>query len=373
LKITTIESVGCKAHSSNYVFVRIDTDEGISGVGECTLESKELSVLGAIEECKRLLIGKNPLDIELNWVTMNRYAPWKGAALFSAMSGLEHAMWDIAGKAANMPVYRLLGGPVRESIPAYTWPGPYNSPEELGEAALYARETYGFNNFKIDPFWSYFTIEAEEIRYLERCMTALRDAVGPSAGIAVDGHWRFNPPAAIRIAKAIEPFDPLFLEEPVLSDNDEALAKVRAKVNVPLATGERGYTRWGFWNMLKHNLVDIIQPDLCHAGGILETRKIAAMAETTGVMVAPHNPNGPVSLAATVQFAACTPNFLITESVHTRNDVAHKVVKEPMQVIDGAIPLPTAPGLGIELDFEALAAMPPLESRELMVGSKVVI
>ena len=225
MKITEITSFGCTAHTSNFVFVRIDTDEGISGVGEATLESKEHSVLGAIEECKRSLIGKDPRDIELNWVTMNRLAPWKGAAHFSAMSGLEHAMWDIAGKAANLPVYRLFGGPVRQNIRAYTWPGPYSSAEELAEAALYARETYGYNDFKIDPFTSYFTVEAAEITYLERCLTALRDALGPSAGIAVDGHWRFLPPAAIRIAKAIEPFDPLFFEEPCLSDNDEALAR----------------------------------------------------------------------------------------------------------------------------------------------------
>jgi galactonate dehydratase len=291
------------------------------------------------------------------------------------MSGLEHAMWDIAGKAAGLPVYRLLGGPVRDSIPAYTWPSPYSSPEELGEAALYARETYGYQNFKIDPFTSYFTVTADEIKHLEACMAAIRKTCGPSVGIAVDGHWRFNPPAAVRIAKAIEPYDPLFFEEPCLSDNDEALATVRSMTTIPLATGERGYTRWAFWNMLKHKLVDIIQPDLCHAGGILETRKIAAMAETTGVMVAPHNPNGPVSLAATVHFAACTPNFLLTESVHTRNDVAHKVVKEPLRVVDGHIPLPTAPGLGIELDFEAIASI-PMEPRELMTemtGGKVVV
>ena len=148
---------------------------------------------------------------------------------------------------------------------------------------------------------------------------------------------------------------------------------MRRRVNVPLATGERGYTRWAFWNMLKLGLVDVIQPDLCHAGGILETRKIAAMAEPTGVMVAPHNPNGPVSLAATVHFAACTPNFLITESVHTRNDVAHRIAKEYLTVVDGAIPLPTAPGLGVELDFDAIAEI-PMESRELLpLDTRVVV
>jgi galactonate dehydratase len=373
VKITEITAYGCKAHTSNYVFVRIDTDEGITGVGEATLEGKELSVLGAIEEARKVLIGKNPLDIELNWVTLNRLSCWKGAPLFSAMSGLEHAMWDIAGKAAGLPVYRLLGGPVRDAIPAYTWPGPYKTPEELGEAAIYARETYGFNNFKIDPFTSYFTVTTEEIKLVERCMQALRDAVGWEAGIAVDGHWRFNPPAAVRIAKAIEPYNPLFFEEPCLSDNDEQLATVRRMTTVPLATGERGYTRWAFWNMLKNGLVDVIQPDLCHCGGILEARKIAAMAEPIGVTVAPHNPNGPVSLAATVQFGACTPNFLITESVHTRNDMAHAVVKEPLRVVDGKIPLPTAPGLGIELDFEAIEKF-PLEQRELLpLDTRVVV
>jgi galactonate dehydratase len=372
VKITKVTSYGCKANTSNYIFVRIDTDEGISGVGEATLESKELSVLGAIEECARSIMGKDPRDIELNWVTMNRVATWKGAAHFTAMSGLEHAMWDIAGKAANLPVYRLLGGAVRDSIRAYTWPSPYSSPSELAEAALSARETYGYNNFKIDPFTSYFTVSAEELTNLEACMREMRDALGPSAGIAVDGHWRFNPPAAVQIAKVIEPFNPLFFEEPCLSDNEEALATVRRRVTIPLATGERGYTRWGFWNILTRGLVDVIQPDLCHAGGILETRKIAAMAETTGVMVAPHNPNGPVSLAATVHFAACTPNFLITESVHTRNETAHAVVKEPLQVVDGAIPLPTAPGLGVELDYDAIAAS-PMEPRELWDSTPQVV
>jgi len=373
MKITDVKTFGCSAHSSNFLFLRIDTDEGISGVGEATLESKELSALGAIQECSRAIMGKDPRDIELNWVTMNRLSPWKGAAHFTAMSALEHAMWDITGKAANLPVYRMLGGPVRQSIRAYTWPGPYSSPEGLGEAALKAREEFGYNDFKIDPFTSYFTVTAHELDYLDRCMRALRDAVGPEAGIAVDGHWRFNPPAAVQIAKVIEPYNPLFFEEPCLSDNDEALASVRRRTNVPLATGERGYTRWAFWNMLKLGLVDVIQPDLCHAGGILETRKIAAMAEPTGVMVAPHNPNGPVSLAATVHFAACTPNFLITESVHTRNDVAHRIAKEYLTVVDGAIPLPTAPGLGVELDFDAIAEI-PMESRELLpLDTRVVV
>lgn len=357
--------------ASNYVFVKVITDEGITGVGECTLEGKELAVLGAIEECKRVLVGQNPLDIERLWVTWNRFSCWKGAPVYTAMSGLEHALWDIAGKAYNQPVYRLLGGPVRDRIRAYTWPGPYNSPEELGEAARYAVEELGFTALKIDPFTSFFTIDTDELMYLERCMRAMRDAVGSAVDIAVDGHWRFLPPAAIRIAHALEPFDPLFLEEPVTSDNEEALARVRAATRIPLATGERHFTRWEFWDLLKDRLVDIIQPDLCHAGGILEVRKIAAMAEAAGVMVAPHNPNGPVALAATVHFAACTPNFLITESVHTRTELANALVTQPLQVVDGYIPLPSAPGLGIDLDEEALAAHPG-EPKELWTPTRIV-
>jgi galactonate dehydratase len=364
VKITAIKPYAMEAYSSNFVFVKIETDEGIYGVGECTLESKEHSVLGAITECSRLLIGQDPLEIERLWITMNRYAPWKGAALFSAMSGLEHALWDISGKYHNVPAYKLMGGAVRERVRAYTWPGPYSSPQELGEAARAAFEAYGYRDFKIDPFTSYFTVTLAELRLLDECMLALRDAV-PDCGIAVDGHWRFNPPAAIQIADVIEPYFPLFLEEPVLSDDEEALAKVRSRTNLTIATGERGFTRWGFWNLLKNNLADVFQPDLCHDGGILETRKIAAMAEPTGVMIAPHNPNGPVCLAATVQFAAGCSNFLITESVHTRNELSHKIVKEPLHVVDGHIALPTAPGLGIDLDFEFVESV-AMNSRELV-------
>ena len=374
VKITDIKSYAMEAFSSNYVFVKIETDEGIYGVGECTLESKEHSVLGAIKECSRILIGRDPLEIDLLWTTMNRYAPWKGAALFSAMSGLEHALWDISGKFYNVPVYKLMGGAVRDRVRAYTWPGPYTSPEELGEAARYAFETYGFRDFKIDPFESYFNVTLAELRLLDRCMQELREAV-PDCGIVVDGHWRFNPPAAIQIANVIEPYNPLFLEEPVLSDDEEALAKVRSRTTLTIATGERGYTRWGFWNLLKNNLADVFQPDLCHCGGILEARKIAAMSEPTGVMIAPHNPNGPVCLAATVHFAAGCSNFLITESVHTRNELAHTIVNEPLRVVDGHIALPSAPGLGIDLDFEAIERI-PMNSRELMgemTGTRVVV
>jgi galactonate dehydratase len=372
VKVTTVESFVVNGGDANLVFVKVSTDEGITGVGECTLESKELAVVGAIEECKRTLIGKNPLEIERIWVTRNRTFPWKGAVVFTAMSGLEHALWDITGKAYGQPVYRLLGGPVRDSVRAYTWPGPYDSPESLAEAAVKAREEYGFTAFKIDPFKDFVTIGKSELRYLERCMTALYDALGPDADVAVDGHWRFLAPAAIKIAKVLEPFDPFFLEEPTTSDNAEGLARLRNATHITLATGERHNTRWEVWPLLRERLVDVIQTDLCHAGGILEVRKIAAMAEACDVMVAPHNPNGPVSLAAVVHMAACTPNFLITEYVHTREAIYQRYVKEPLKIVDGHVQLPTAPGLGVELDEEAIAAHPPVLT-EILNPHRIVV
>jgi galactonate dehydratase len=319
MKITDILTYMVDFGVSNYIFVKVLTDEGIDGIGEATLEGKELSVLGAVEEMKRLFVGEDPRNIEILWRKWHMTSCWKGVTDFTAISGIEQALWDITGKYYNTPVYRLWGGPVREAIRAYTWPGPYSTPEECGEAAAYAVEKLGFTGLKFDPFGDeYMDISHEGLAFGVACIKAAREAVGRRADIAVDGHWRFGPQAAIRIAKALEPFDLMFLEEPVPSDANEMLARVRAEVNVPLATGERYYTRWGFWPLLRDRLVDVIQPDICHCGGILEIRKIASMAEPCGVTVAPHNPNGPVSLAAVVQFAACTPNFLITESVHTR-------------------------------------------------------
>jgi len=371
MKITDIKTFMVDFGDSNYVFVKIYTDEGVEGVGEATLEGKELSVIGAIQELARLLIGQNPLDIELHWRKWHMTSCWKGVTDFTAISGLEQAMWDITGKVLNVPIYRLWGGPVREAIRAYTWPGPYSTPEQCGEASAYAVEKLGFTGLKFDPFGDeYFTISPAGLDFAVRCIKAAREAVGPKADIAVDGHWRFGPQAAIKIARALEPFDLLFLEEPVPSDGNEMLARVRAEVNVPLAVGERYYTRWGFWPLLTDRLVDVIQPDICHAGGILELRKIAAMAEPCGVTVAPHNPNGPVSLAAVVQFAACTPNFLITESVHTRT-LGNGLVKEPLLVQDGYIPLPTKPGLGIELDEDALVRHPG-NPKDIWFPKKVV-
>lgn len=366
MKVTDIRASIVDHGAANYVFVTVETDAGISGVGEATLEGKELSVVAAIEEVGRQLIDHDPLAIEAFWRRWQMTSCWKGVTDFTAVSGLEQALWDIAGKAYEQPVYRLLGGPVRDRVRAYTWPGPYTTPEECGQAAADAVERHGFTALKFDPFGEeFFTISAEGLDHAIRCMRAAREAVGPGVDLAVDGHWRFGPQAAIQIAQALEPLDLLFFEEPVPSDSDEMLARVRAATRVPLATGERHYTRWAVWPLLRDRLVDVLQCDVCHTGGLLELRKIAAMAEPFGVTLAPHNPNGPVSLAAVVHVAACTPNFLVTEYVHTRYGagqadaeptVSEAIVVAPLRVEqDGYIQLPTAPGLGIELDEAALA------------------
>ena len=373
LKVTEITPLVAEGGDAAFVFVKVMTDEGLYGVGECTLEGKELSVLGAIEECARSLIGADPTEIEKIWTTWNRSFPWKGVVAFTAMSGLEQALWDITGKAYGQPVHKLLGGAVRDRVRAYTWPGHATTPEATGEQARAAYEQYGFTAFKIDPFKEAFlTISNPELKQLERYILAIRDAVGEHAEVAVDGHWRFLAPAAIQIAKVLEPLGVFFFEEPTTSDNSEGLRKLRNATTVTLATGERHNTRWEFWPLLRDRLVDVIQPDLCHAGGILEVRKIAAMAEASDVVVAPHNPNGPVSLAAVAQLAACTPNFLITEYAHGREQHYHRYVKNPLRIVDGHVPIPTTPGLGIELDEEAIAAH-PATLKDLWTPPRVVL
>ncbi len=354
MKITRIETFFVDIGWSCWTLLKLFTDEGVTGVGECTLESKEETVVGALKDLSRALIGQDPLQIERHWQFMYRNSPWQGVAQFTAMSGLEQAMWDIAGKVYGQPVYRLLGGPCRDTVRLYTWPGPTDeSPAAYAEAAREA-VSHGYRALKTDPFGStFFTASPAEIGRAVARVAAMREAVGWEIEIGVDGHQRLYPQTAIKIARELEPLKLLFFEEPVPSDNLDALAKVAANVNVPLATGERTYTKWGFRPLLERQIVDIIQPDLCHVGGILECRKIAAMAEAYDVPVAPHNPNGPVGMAAAVHLAACTPNFLALESVHTR-DWQWELLDAPLEIQNGVVVLPTKPGLGIDLSEAGL-------------------
>ena len=318
MKITRIETFVVEANVANWVFLRLHTDDGLIGLGDCTLESKEHTVLGALQDVSPLVLGRDPRQIERLWQELYRRSPWQGVGLFTAMSGLEQAMWDIAGKAYGQPVYRLLGGRVpraaaavhlaaagrgqpgrvRRGRPGGGLPGVHRPQDRTPSASCSSRRRRGRSRPAVGK------------------VAAMREAVGPDVAIAVDGHQRFYPQAVIAIAHALEPLGVLFFEEPVPSDNLDALAKVSQGMRglrVPLATGERHFTRWQFRPLLERQLVDVIQPDVCHVGGLWELRKIAAMAEPYDVPVAPHNPNGPVGMAAAAQVGFCTPNFLALE------------------------------------------------------------
>ncbi|WP_020619628.1 galactonate dehydratase [Paenibacillus daejeonensis] len=361
MKITDMRTFVVDGFRTNFVFVKLYTDEGIEGVGEATLEYKEQAVVGALEDLRRYLVGRDPREIEAHYSAIYRDAYWRGGAvLMSALSGVEMAMWDICGKALGVPVYRLMGGKVRESVEVYAngWFAGANQPEVFAEKAQEAVER-GFSGLKWDPFGSaYMTIGRAELKHALRCIEAVRTAVGDGIDLYIEGHGRFNVPTALTIAREIACFKPTWFEEPIPPDNADALAEVRRQSPVAIAGGERIYTRFGFRELLEKRAVDYVQPDVSHAGGISETRKIAAMAEAYHLPFAPHNPSGPVANAATLQLAACTPNFHILEIMATDVPWRGELTDERLLFSGGLMHIPDAPGLGIELDEDAALRFP---------------
>ena len=358
MKITKVGTLLAFGGRQTWVIVQVETDAGITGVGAADLEGKEKAVQSAVEELSRFIIGRDPTRVEQNWQIMYRHGFWRGGVVLnSALSGIEQALWDIAGKDLGVPAYKLLGGACRDKIQLYTHCGG-RSPDELAESALALMEK-GWRGFKTGP------LAFEDFASEQRCINAtverirvLREAVGPDVLIMIDAHGRPRPGQAIKMIRALEPYDLFFFEEAVPPDNVDAFARLaNAHLNVNLATGERLFSKWEYRELLEKQYVDIIQPDVCHDGGILETRKIAAMAETYYVRVAPHNPNGPVATAASLQLGACLPNFVILEYAENQ-PWRDQVLKEPLEIVDGYVELPRAPGLGIELDYEAIARMP---------------
>lgn len=360
MKITGVRTTLVSAGSwRNWVLVHVDTDAGISGLGEATLEGKAATVAAAVAEQERYLVGLNPLQIQHHWQAIYRHAFWRGGpVLLSALSGIEIALWDIKGKALNVPIYALLGGACRDRIRAYTHTGSPAHARELADE--------GWSAVKLVPFVPQDTIvdERQALRAGADLVAAVRAEVGWQVDIMLDGHGRLNPATALELAHMVVPHAPVFLEEPVLPENVEALARVAAKSPIALATGERLFTKWGFQAVISRGLVEYVQPDVCHAGGIFECRSIAAMAEANYIRVAPHNPLGPVSTQACLHLAACIPNFFIQEVV--RNDVPWRetLVHPAPRVEEGYFALPSGPGLGIELD-EAVAAAHPYEPEDL--------
>ncbi len=340
-----------------WLLLKITTDAGITGWGEPIVEGKAATVAACVQEMADHLIGADPHRIEDIWQVLWRGGFYRGGpVLTSAMSGIDQALWDIKGKALGAPVWQLLGGQCRDRIRVYSWIGG-RTPEECAASALRAVQEGGFTALKMGATNELGYVDAPaRIAESAARLAAVREAVGPEIGIGVDFHGRVHKAMAVPLAKALEPWSPMFIEEPVLPEHNEALAHLAAQTSIPIATGERIFTRWGFKRLLQDGHVAIVQPDLSHAGGISEGRKIAAMAEAYDVAVAPHCPLGPVTLAASLQVDACTPNFLIQEQslgIHyNRGSELLDYLTDPtvFGYREGYVAVPAAPGLGIEVN-----------------------
>ncbi len=363
MKIVDIKTHVLSTAWRNLTFVRVMTDEGIEGVGEVRMINHTDALLGYLAEAgPNHVIGHDPTDIEALVRRMYRddYAR-AGEIAMSAIATIEMACWDIVGKSLGQPVYKLLGGAVRERIKAYAngWYTVERTPEEFHGAAKTVLEK-GYRALKFDPFGAgYYELDHEERLRSIALVEAVRDAVGPEVEILIEMHGRFNPATAIEIARDLEQFHPSWVEEPVPPENLAALKKAAEGIRIPVATGERIHTRYEFRELFELQAADIIQPDITHSGGILETRKLAAWAEAYYVLVAPHNVGGPVSTAANLHLAAVTPNFKIQEHF---NDFSEAWVKDAApgnpDVVDGHFALPQGPGLGVTLDLDMLEEHP---------------
>jgi galactonate dehydratase len=359
MKITEIKTLETWGAPRNWVFVKVETDSGLYGWGEATLEGREETVRACVRELGQTLIGQDPMPLERHWQAMFRHGFWRGGVVLnSALAGLDQALWDLRGKAWGVPVYQLLGGPARDRLRVYTHVGIYNPREMEDDARRDIAD--GFTAFKTGAWAGDSALpESEAIASFAERVGRLRTAVGPNIDIMIDNHGRSRPSTATRLMEALQPFNLLFLEEPTQPDDLEGLARVRAAgPRMDLATGERLYSKWDYAPLLERRLVDVIQPDLCHAGGITECKKIAAMAEAYYVQMAPHSPQGPVSTAAAAHLSMAIPNFLILEFVRAQ-PYRDRVLREAWTVRDGYLEVPDRPGLGVDLDEEALLASPP--------------
>jgi galactonate dehydratase len=329
------------------LFLKIHTDEGWVGLGEPILEGRAKTCAQAVEELAPYLIGKDPRRVVHHWQAMYRHAFYRGGPILtSALSGVEQALWDLAAKSLGVPIYQMLGGPTRDRVRLYKGGG---NPETIQDWIA-----KGFTAFKVGVAGGRPARIVENKAFVEQVVgrfAVLREAAGAEVDIAIDFHGAVSPQTAKLLIKALEPFQPMFVEEPCQCQNVDVMADLARGTHLPIATGERIFTKWGFREILEKGAASILQPDLCHAGGIFEVRLIAGMAEAYYAGIAPHNPLGPISLAACIQLDASIPNFVAQE--HTT--LGEGYLKNPFVLKDGFVELPTAPGLGIELDEDALA------------------
>ena len=369
MKITAVSARIVNAEMRNWVFVKVETDvPGLYGWGEATLEWKTRGVAGSIEDLAPLIIGRDPLDIEQAVRVMKKQSFWHlGAIGMSAISGIEVALWDIAGKHYGVPTYKLLGGKVRDRVRVYTHLGfgdmrAVYETDSVDPLVERAREVVGrgYKAFKFVnlPYVHQHAPQAA-VRHVEKLMQALREAVGPDVEIMLDFHGRAGSPGtALAFIEAVAPYGPMFVEEPIQPGDARSLARIAEKSPVPIAAGERLVERVEFDEIFRLRAVDIAQPDIAHCGGLSEARKIAAMAETASIGIAPHNPLGPIAGAAALHFAVSTPNHLIQEEMVGAVPWYFDVVDGPIKMVDGHWQLPDRPGLGVEVDEKACAAHP---------------
>lgn len=355
MKITEIELFEVPPR---WLFLKVSTDEGIDGWGEPVIEGRAATVAAAVRELSEYLIGRDPNQIEDIWQVLYRSGFYRGGPiLMSAIAGIDQALWDIKGKRYGLPVYEFLGGAVRDKVRVYSWIGG-DRPSDVGAAAK-EKQAAGFTAIKMNASEEMHYIDSfQKVDEILERVAAVRAAVGKDFGIAVDFHGRIHKPMAKVIAHELEPYHLMFIEEPVLPENNEALREIAHHTSTPIATGERMFSRWDFKKLLQDGYVDIIQPDLSHAGGISEVRKIAAMAEAYDVAVAPHCPLGPIALAACLQLDAATHNVFIQEQslgIHynTTSDLLDYLQdKSVFQYQDGYVLNPVQAGLGVQVDEE---------------------
>ena len=363
MKITDVKTLVMGTSWRNLTFVKVETDEGLTGVSEVRMNNRTDALVAYIDGAKRRhVIGSDPFNTEDLYQRLFRDDYGRaGEIVATGISVIEIACWDIIGKALNQPIYRLLGGACRDKIKAYAngWYRVERTTEEFHAAAKKVLEK-GYRALKFDPFGAgYYELSYEEKLKSVELVEAVRDAVGPDVEILVEMHGRFSPYMAIEISAELEKYQPSWVEEPVPPDNIAALAKASEKINLPVATGERLHNKYEYRELINLQAADILQPDITQTGGFLETKKIAAMGDMCYMTVAPHNVGGPVSTATALHFAACTTNFKIQEHF---NDFSEAWVKEAAtgcpEVIDGYFSLPNGPGLGMELNEDLIAEHP---------------
>jgi len=357
MKITDVNAYivdsGLSSRSRCWVFVEITTSEGTVGIGEACNWPGDLTIEAGIRELKRILVGEDPMNVEKLWAKMYRGTSPHGLSgvITTSMSGIDQALWDIRGKILGAPVWQLLGGACRRKVRVYSH--AYGAtPEELAENAL-SVISEGFSAVKFDPFQTdpyTYSSSLTDVKLAIEKVKAVREAVGWNVEILIEAHGKFNAHTAIKVGKKLERYEPYFFEEPVPPENVDAMAKVSQHLDIPIATGEHLYTKFGFRSLLEKEAVDIIQPDIARAGGITELKKIAAMAEAYYVPLAPHNPNGPLANYANIHLLAAIPNCAILEWVRNNPAWTHEVVTPPLIPKDGFVEVPNRPGLGAEIN-----------------------